>query len=47
MKSGSVRERRLGYVTRGLDFEDRIVVTRDGVLLGENREIKRRDQRAP
>lgn len=40
MESGAVRETSLGYVTRGLDFQDRIVVTRDGVMLGETRGIK-------
>jgi hypothetical protein len=40
MESGAVRETSLGYVTRGLDFQDRIVVTRDGVMLGEARGVK-------
>ena len=40
MESGAVRETSLGYVTRSLDFQDRIVVTRDGVMLGEARGVK-------
>jgi hypothetical protein len=40
MEAGSVREASLGYVTRGLDFQDRIVVTPDGVMLGKTRGIK-------
>jgi hypothetical protein len=40
MESGPVREASLGYVTFGLAFQDRIVVTRDGVILGEKREIE-------
>jgi hypothetical protein len=40
MRSGTVREATVGYVTRGLAFQDRIIVTTDGVKLGEARVIE-------
>jgi hypothetical protein len=41
MASGSVREATLGYVSRGLSFQDRIIVTDGDIRLAEARRIER------